>query len=108
MRKQKRPSTSPAKGKALKPKPQLVDGRFCFRIYAGNAAEATLRIPQLWQGKHPMAKMHTWLLSRCRAEFDRPVPFQIGGDRLGMKTSVEYSLAETTVDLVDWRRVPRA
>ncbi len=81
----------------------LVPRRFCTRIYSGRAIEATLRMRQLWHGKHPLSKMHTWLLDRCKMTFSRPVPFQIGGDRLGHRSEVEYRLAEEQVDVLDWR-----
>ena len=60
---------------------------------------------QLWRGDHPVAKMHTWLLTRCKATFSRPVPFQVGGDRMGMRTEIEYALATEQVDVLDWRAV---
>ena len=80
----------------------LVPRRFCMRVYAGSALEATLRMRQLWRGAHPVAKMHTWLLTRCKATFSRPVPFQIGGDRMGARSEVEYALAREQVDVLDW------
>jgi hypothetical protein len=83
----------------------LVPRRFCMRVYAGKALEATLRMKSLWQGAHPVPKMHTWMLTRCKATFSRPVPFQIGGDRLGVRSEVEYVLAEEQVDVLDWRAV---
>jgi len=79
--------------------------RFCLRIYAGRALEATLRMGQLWRGAHPLAKMHTWLLTGCKASFSRPVPFQVGGDRMGMRTEIEYGIATERVDVLDWRGV---
>ncbi len=81
----------------------LVPRRFCMRLYAGTAIEATMRMHRLWRGEHPLEKMHSWLLTRCRATFSRPVPFQVGGDRLGHKTEVEYTLAPEQIDLLDWR-----
>jgi Diacylglycerol kinase catalytic domain len=81
----------------------LVPRRFCLRIYSGRAVEATLHMGQLWRGDHPVAKMHTWLLTRCKATFSRPVPFQIGGDRMGMRSEIEYALATEQVDMLDWR-----
>lgn len=81
----------------------LVPRRFNMRIYAGTALEATMRMKSLWQGAHPMPKMHTWMLTRCKATFSRPVPFQIGGDRVGARSEVEYSVAPDQVDLLDWR-----
>jgi hypothetical protein len=38
-------------------------------------------------------------------EFDRDVPFQMGGDVLGMRRELEFDLAEESVQLVDWRRL---
>ena len=83
----------------------LVPRRFCMRVYAGNAIEATLHSPALWRGQHPLKNMHTWMLTRARAVFSRSVPFQIGGDRAGWRSEVEYTLAEEQVDLLDWRRL---
>jgi hypothetical protein len=48
------------------------------------------------------------MLTRCRAVFSREVPFQIGGDRLGMRADVEYRLAEESIDLLDWRALGAA
>ena len=86
----------------------LVPRRFCMRAYAGHALEATLRMGSLWRGTHPLTKMHSWLLTRCRAVFSRPVPFQVGGDRFGHKTDVEYTLAREQIDLLDWTRLRAA
>jgi Diacylglycerol kinase catalytic domain len=83
----------------------LVPGRFSLRIYAGNAAEATLHMPQLWRGVHPIEKMHNFLLTGCKARFSRKVPFQLGGDRLGHQDQVEYALARESVDLLDWTKI---
>jgi hypothetical protein len=81
----------------------LVSRRFCMRIYAGKVLEATARMGRLWRGEHPLPKMHSWLLTGCHASFSRPVPFQVGGDRLGYKTEVDYALAPEQVDMLDWR-----
>jgi Diacylglycerol kinase catalytic domain len=86
----------------------LVQRRFCLRLYAGRAMEATLRMNQLWSGAHPVPKMHTWLLTGCRATFSRPVPFQIGGDRVGMRSEIDYALAPEQIDVLDWRAVGNA
>jgi hypothetical protein len=83
----------------------LVPRRFCMRAYTAGVLEATLNARRLWRGDHPMPKMHTWMLTRCRAVFSRPVPFQVGGDRVGWKTEVEYTLAREQVDLLDWSRL---
>ena len=83
----------------------LVPGRVCLRVYAGKVTEALPNMRRLWLGTHPMPKMHTFLIDRARAVFSRPVPFQAGGDRLGYRSEIEYSLASNQVDLVDWPRL---
>ncbi len=85
----------------------LVPGRMAVRVYAASTLHATLRLPWLWRGAHPLPHDHNWLLTRCRWEFDRPVPFEIGGDLVGERTEVEMSLADETVPLVDWGRMRR-
>ncbi len=49
--------------------------------------------------------MHDFLVERVRMDFDRDVPFQLAGDVLGMRRSVEFELAEESVQLVDWHRL---
>lgn len=79
-----------------------VPNRIAVRVYAASTLEATLRMPWLWRGAHPLPHDHNWMLTRCRMEFDRPVPFEIGGDLAGDRTSVELSLAAERQPLVDW------
>jgi hypothetical protein len=83
----------------------LVPGKMCLRVYSGGAGEATLKMHRLWRGEHPMPKMHTWLVDKARAVFSRPVPFQAGGDRLGKRSEIMYSMAREQVDLIDWPRL---
>jgi hypothetical protein len=80
----------------------LIARRFNMRVYSGNSLEATLHMYPLWTGAHPVPKMHNWLLTACRASFDRPVRFQIGGDRMGVRQVIDYEIADEQVDLVDW------
>lgn len=82
-----------------------VPGRMCVRVYAASAASATLRMPWLWRGAHPLPEDNVWMLTRCAFEFDRPIPFEIGGDLAGDRTRVEFKTADASVPLVDWRRV---
>jgi diacylglycerol kinase family enzyme len=76
--------------------------RLCVRIYSAGPIEAVLRTRDLWRGAHPLSKMHTWMLTSCKARFSRPVPFQIGGDRHGHITEVDYRIAPETIDCLDW------
>jgi hypothetical protein len=77
--------------------------RMCVRAYGAPALEATRQMRALWKGEHPIPRMHTWLLTACRMSFSRDVPFQIGGDRIGLRSEISYSVASEQVDMLDWR-----
>lgn len=77
-------------------------GRLAVRVYGATPIEAMLSMPKLWRGAHPVPKSHSFLLTHCRMDFDREVPFEIGGDLLGDRRSVEFRLAAQGVNLVDW------
>ncbi|MBK9001646.1 MAG: diacylglycerol kinase [Myxococcales bacterium] len=83
----------------------LVPGRMNVRIYAASALHATVRMPWLWRGAHPLPDDHHFFVTRCRFEFDRPVPFEIGGDLAGERTEVEMSYLPDAVPMIDWRRL---
>jgi diacylglycerol kinase family enzyme len=80
-------------------------GRLSARIYGGPVLEATRNMFKLWRGEHPLPHMHDFLLTHGRMDFDRAVPFQIGGDVATPRTSFEFRVAERGVDLVDWSRL---
>jgi hypothetical protein len=84
---------------------RALPGRMHVRVYAGTAGEATLNLPKLWRGQHPLPGSHDFLLTHCRMEFDREVPVEVGGDLIGLRSQVEYRLAEQIVPVVDWTRV---
>lgn len=85
----------------------LVPGRMAVRVYGASALSAALRVRRLWRGA-PVAGDHNFFVTRCRFDFDKPVPFEIGGDLVGDRTSVELSHVEDAVPLIDWRRLGRA
>lgn len=78
------------------------EGHMHARIYSGTASQATLRIPDLWKGVHPIPHSHDFLVTHCRMEFDREVPVEVGGDVLGMRREVEYRVAPQVVPVVEW------
>lgn len=75
------------------------------RVYAATAAQATLRIPDLWRGVHPLPHSHDFLVTACRMEFDREVPVEVGGDVIGLRKQVEYRISPHVVKLVDWGKL---
>ncbi len=86
---------------------QAVPHRLSVRVYGASVLEATRNMFRLWRGEHPMPQMHDWFVQRLRMDFDREVPFQMGGDVIGMRRSLEFDLAEESVQLVDWRQLSR-
>ncbi len=86
---------------------RALPGRMHVRVYAATAGEATLRLPNLWRGVHPMPHSHDFLMTACRMEFDREVPVEVGGDVIGLRTSVEYRVSAQVVPLVDWSKLLR-
>jgi diacylglycerol kinase family enzyme len=102
-------ATTPEWGFGFKSFPfaQAVPQRLSVRVYGAGVLEATRNMFKLWRGEHPLPKMHDFFVERVRMEFDREVPFQMGGDTMGMRRSLEFDLADESVNLVDWRQLER-
>jgi hypothetical protein len=83
----------------------LVPGRLAVRVYGASTARAVLRIPHLLAAVHPLPDDHHFFVTRCRFEFDREVPFEIGGDVVGLRSQFELALHDKPVSLVDFRRL---
>jgi diacylglycerol kinase family enzyme len=77
-------------------------GRVSARIYGGPVLEATRNMFKLWRGAHPIPRMHDFLLTHGRMEFDREVPFQVGGDVAAPRDHFEFRIATQGIDVVDW------
>lgn len=84
-----------------------VPGRFNARVYGAKVFQALGRLPSLWRGVYPLPHDAQWMLDHCRMRFSEPVPFQVGGDRRGLRTEVEFKLAARPVDLLDWHAMRR-
>ncbi|WIG93827.1 diacylglycerol kinase family protein [Myxococcus sp. SDU36] len=102
-------ATTPEWGFGFKAFPfaEAVPHRLSVRVYGAGVLEATRNMFRLWRGEHPLPQMHDWFVQRLRMDFDREVPFQMGGDVIGMRRSLEFDLAEESVQLVDWRQLSR-
>lgn len=102
-------ATTPEWGFGFKSFPfaQAVPHRLSVRVYSAGVLEATRNMFKLWRGEHPLPGMHDFFVERVRMEFDREVPFQMGGDGMGMRRTLEFDLADESVNLVDWRQLER-
>lgn len=87
------------------PHARLRPGRMAARVYSAGAASAASKIRRLWRGEYGMPNDAMFLVDSCRMEFDRPVNFEIGGDVVGQRTSVDFKLARQHATLLDWTRL---
>jgi diacylglycerol kinase family enzyme len=78
-----------------------VPGRVNVRVYDRPVLEGFALTVPLWQGRR-VPGMRDYFLTRARLTFDRPVPFQVGGDVVGHRKSVQFRVADQVVDAVDW------
>jgi diacylglycerol kinase family enzyme len=103
-------ATTPEFGFGFKAFPfaQAVPHRLSVRVYGASVMQATRSMFKLWRGEHPLPHMHDYFVERLRMDFNQDVPFQMGGDIFGLRRSLEFSLAEESVRLVDWRGMRRA
>ena len=81
---------------------ERIPGLINMRIYDDNAARAFSRIATLWRGEY-VPGMNDWFLESCRMTFSRPCPFQIGGDPLGERRSVDFKISSRVAEVLYWR-----
>ena len=81
---------------------QAVPGHVNFRVYDRAPVEATRKMFKLWRGEFPEPGMHDFFTTHFRLRFSRPMPFQIAGDGLGLRDTIEMRVAPRAVDLIDW------
>jgi diacylglycerol kinase family enzyme len=73
------------------------------RVYDRPVLQAVRSMFQLWKGERRVAGMHDFFATHVAMRFSRPMPFQIGGDGVGLREQVEFRTAKETVPLIDWR-----
>jgi hypothetical protein len=87
---------------------RLKPGYMSCRIYDKPVLHAVANMGKLWRGNHPQPGMYDWFVKSVRFRFSRPMPFQIGGDPVGLREDVELKLAAEQMDCVNWHAAPRA
>ena len=92
-----------AKFKAF-PHARRVPGRINFRVYDRPVFEGVANMLNLWRGSR-VAGMHDFFVSSIRVTLSRPMPFQIGGDVIGLRELMDFKVAAEKVDIVDWAAV---
>lgn len=96
-------SIEPYWGAGFKAFPHSLDipGRFNFRVYDRNVVHGVKNMVRLWRGDD-VPGLTDWFLTGVRLTMSRPMPFQVGGDVVGTRETLELLLAKEKVDLVNW------
>lgn len=74
-----------------------------LRLTAMPLGEVLRNLPAIWKGRTPSAGVLDFHVDRVRIAFDRPMPFQVGGDAEGDRTEVTLGVDSREVELLDFR-----
>lgn len=98
-------ATTPEFGYGIRAFPfaTVMPGFLNARVYDKDILQALWDVPRLWRGAWPEGGVHDFFVRKLQARFDRPLPFQIGGDPAGERTEISLALSDQIVDTVDWR-----
>lgn len=77
--------------------------RMHLRVTAMTAGQILRHLPAIWKGRTPRAGVLDFLAQKVRLEFDRPMPFQIGGDAEGYRDTVTFAVDPRPVELLDFK-----
>lgn len=102
-------STCPEFGFRLRafPMAERVPHLLNIRVYNQGVIRAILHVPRIWSGPEVMEGFQDWFSKNVRMTFSRPFPFQVAGEAVGERKTVEYSLFPHEVRMVDWRALAR-
>lgn len=77
-------------------------GMMHLRLGALSAALVVANLPKLWQGKWFPKGMFDFHAREVTIRFDKPMPFQVGGDAAGLRHEVKLGVADEQIELVDF------
>jgi len=95
-------ATVPEYGFRLKAFPFARDkeGFMNLRIITAGVIELVAHSISIWRGKYESRNFKDFLAQKVEMIFDRPMPFQIGGDAVGYQERVTFSVSDFTVDVL--------
>lgn len=77
-------------------------GMMNLRIGSMPTTQILANLPGLWAGTWLPQGIQDWLCSEATIRFERPMPFQLGGDAEGYRDQLKLQVAPESVDLVDF------
>jgi diacylglycerol kinase family enzyme len=82
--------------------------RMSLRISMVGSVEFVSNFPKIWRGEYANPEsLFDYLVERVRVEVEPATPFQIGGDPVGERRSVEVAISHEPIELVDFYAPPR-
>ncbi len=80
-------------------------GKMQLRVSRVPARTVLANLPAVWKGKYVNDEdCFDFLCDGISVKFDRPMPFQIGGDAEGYRDGVSFGLARPPVELVSFNK----
>lgn len=80
----------------------VIPQTFNLRVATIGPFEALLNLPSLWSGNFRGQSVLDFVLESVHIESDKPMNFQHSGDAQGMRQSVDFSISDKKLRLVDY------
>lgn len=77
-------------------------GAMHLRLAQVGAVDVLANLGKLWKGRWFNEHIHDFHVRDFHVRFDRPMPFQLGGDAEGYKSELRMKVAAESVQLVDF------
>ncbi len=77
-------------------------GFFNFRIVKSNVLELIRHPVAIWRGVYETPTFIDFLARDIKLEFDRPMPFHVGGDLQGLRRNIHYRISDFSIDVFDF------
>lgn len=87
-------------GLTILPYAMMRPGYFQLRMLRMGMLKAVSRLPSLWKGTYQGRDVFDWHVRNVRLEFNRPVPYQFGGDAKGERTVLDLETAPLKLSLL--------
>ena len=81
-------------------------GQFQLRLSSMTLPEMLTQAPRIWRGLTPRKGIADFLCDSVHVEFDRKMPFQIGGDAEGYRKELDLSMCDQPLELLDFNCGP--
>lgn len=90
-------------GFTIFPHAMKVAGRMQLRLTAMSVPEIFRNLPAIWKGQTPSSSLLDFHVEKVRMTFDRPMPYQVGGDAEGYREEVVLGVDPVPVEMLDFK-----